>query len=177
MKTDFEVRVKAVEWSRYSHPCKQDQSLIPGLLLQMVAGTQDQMQEAAEVLWNIAAHQGNSGPSAVPVSEFLFEMLEKQPPPVQVENLDTLYQFSICLMRKHWSGWSAELRTVFLKAVPLLERLSKSSNQDVADFSGMIIENIRHSERPAAEPGAPPNGGPGTRSGNSDIGDGPPSVN
>jgi hypothetical protein len=142
----------------------------------MVDGTQDQMQEAALGLWNIAAHQGNSGASAVPVSEFLFEMLEEQPPSVQVENLDTLYQFSICLMRKHWSEWSAELRTVFLRALPLLERLRKSSNGDVADFSGMIIENIRDSEHPNAEPGASPNGGPAESLGSSGVSGGPPSV-
>jgi hypothetical protein len=51
----------------------------------MVQGREEQRLKAAMELWNIASHQGNSGPSAVPVSEFLFEMLEEQPPPVQVE--------------------------------------------------------------------------------------------
>jgi hypothetical protein len=137
----------------------QDQSLIPSLLLHMVQGREEQRLKAAMELWNIASHQGNSGPSAVPVSEFLFEMLEEQPPPVQVEILDTLYQFWIRFLRKHWGEGSAELWAVFVKALPLLERLSKSSDEDLADFSGVIVSDIRDGEHPNPEPGAPPAGG------------------
>jgi hypothetical protein len=174
MKADFEARVKAVQWSGYLHPRMQDQSLIPGLLLEMALGTQEEMLKAAERLWNVAAHQGCSGPSAVPVTEFLVEMLEELPPSVQVENLDTLYQFSICLTGKNWRQWSAELRTVFLKALPLLKRLRRTSNEDVADFCSMIIQNIQGTEQPRAESGASTNGGPARRIGNSEVGDGPP---
>lgn len=153
MKADFETRVKTVEWSHYSHPCMQDQSLIPPLLLQMVGGNEEQKLKAAERLWDIAAHQGNVGPSAVPAAEFLIEMLEELSPSVQGENLDTLYQFSNYLRNEQWG---ADLRIVFVRALPLFERLSTSENEDVCDFSNMIIENIRATEQMKAEAGEGP---------------------
>ena len=143
MRVDFEKHVLSVKWSEYSHPCMQDQSLIPGLLLQMVYGNTEQHLKAAEELWNIAAHQGCVGPSSVPTAGFLIEILESQAPAVQCENLDTLYQFSNCFSGE---GWGAELRKLFLDAHPLFRRLSRSSDEHVSDFSEMIIENIETNE-------------------------------
>jgi hypothetical protein len=40
MKETFETRVQAVQWSAYSHPCMQDQSLIPALLIKIRQGGQ-----------------------------------------------------------------------------------------------------------------------------------------
>src|SRR6266850_6363602 len=139
MNADFEARVRAVEWSSYSHPCWEDQSLIPKLLFQMARGFECRRRKAAEKLWNIAAHQGNLGPSAVPTAGFLIEMLEDMPSSVQVETLDTLYQFSNCFRDK---PWSTGLRALFFDALPLFRRLSTSSIEDVSDFSKMIIQNI-----------------------------------
>jgi hypothetical protein len=147
----------------------QDQSFIPGLLIQILRGEDDVKLKAAERLWDIAAHQGNVGPSSVPTSEFLIEILEVLPASVQVETLDTLYQFS------NWFGyapWGAELLRLFRDALPLFNRLTASPDEDVCDFSEMIIENIERT----AEPVAPPNGGPTERFGNSEPGGGPPSV-
>jgi hypothetical protein len=156
MKADFATQVRNVEWSRFPHPCEQDQSLIPTLILQMVDGDEQQQLGAAQRLWDVAAHQGNVGSSAVPVSRFLFELLQKQAPVVQVENLDTLYQFSNYLVGQEWS---ADLRAAFCEALPLLEHLSMSGNEDVSDFSRMIMENVRGSHPSRAEPGTSPNGG------------------
>jgi len=143
MRADFEKRVQSVDWSGYSHPCMQDQSLIPGLLLQMVRGSDDLKLMAAKRLWDIAAHQANVGPSLVPAAEFLIELLEDQAAVVQCENLDTLYQFSNYLGGE---SWSAELRSSFVGALPLFERLSTSAHEDVSAFAKMIVENIEADE-------------------------------
>jgi hypothetical protein len=143
MTADFEKRVRSIKWSEYSHPCIQDQSLIPGLLLEIVRGSDDVKRKAAERLWDVAAHQGNVGPSAVPATRFLIEIFEEMPIPVQIETLDTLYQFS-----NYFRGepWSTELRGSFLDALPLFRRLSTSACDDVSDFSKMIIEKIEANE-------------------------------
>jgi hypothetical protein len=139
MTETFETRVQAVRWSAYSHPCMQDQSLIPALLIKIRQGDNDARLEAAVRLWDIAAHQGNVGASSVPAAGFLIEMLEELPPPVQVECLDTLYQFSNYLEEELWSP---ELRKLFEDALPVFKRLAASLNEDARDFSEMIIENI-----------------------------------
>jgi hypothetical protein len=143
MRSDFKGRVSAVDWSSYSHPCLEDQSRIPKLLFRMRRGPVWWRRKAAEKLWNIAAHQGNVGPSALPAAGFLIEMLEEMPSSVQVEALDTLYQFSNSCTGK---PWGAELRALFLEALPIFTRLSTDANEDVADFSRMIIENIETDE-------------------------------
>lgn len=109
----------------------------------MVQGEEKHRLEAAKRLWDIAAHQGNVGPSAVPTARFLIEMLESMPCAVQVEILDTMYQFS-----NYFSGefWSAELRALFSDALPMFRRLSTSANEDVSVFSEMIIENLEADE-------------------------------
>src|SRR5262245_7103941 len=118
IKAEFETRVEGIQWSLYSHPCMQDQSLIPGLLIQIRRGDKDASLRAASNLWDIAAHQGNVGPSSVPTAEFLIEMLEELPPPIQEECLDTLYQFSNYLTGELWS---TELRKLFRNALPVFK--------------------------------------------------------
>ncbi len=124
-------------------------------------------------LWDIAAHQGNVGPSSVPTAGFLVEILESLSPLAQVESLDTLYQFSNCLTGE---PWSAALRTIFRDALPIFVRLMESRGADACDFSAMIIRNIEAAEGQRAEPGASPKGGPGRAFDNSGATGGPPSV-
>jgi len=166
MKPDFEARVKSIEWSRLPHPCLQDQTLIPELLIELCRGDDHAKERAAVRLWDTAAHQGNVGPSSVPTAGFLVEILESLPPLARVESLDTLYQFSNCLIAQ---PWSADLQRIFREALPIFERLRESHDEDASDFSGMIIENIEAAEGQRAEPGAAPNGGPAMRSGYSRV--------
>ena len=144
MKPDFGTRVKSIDWARLSHPCLQDQSLIPGLLMEICRGSDHAKEIAAVRLWDIAAHQGNVGPSSVPFAEFLMEILEGLPPSAQVESLDTLYQFS-----NYFKGqsWSAHLQKIFSNAAPIFKRLCESPNDDVSDFSQMIVKNIEDVEQ------------------------------
>ena len=129
-----------MEWSRYKHPCLFDQSLIPGLLLQIVRGDEKQRLAAADELWHVTAHQGNVGPSAVPTAGFLLEMLEEMPGSVQAAILEILFHFaSYC----KGESWSTELRSRFFGDLPLLKQLSVSTNQDVSEYSNMIIEKLQ----------------------------------
>ena len=176
MKAAFETRVQAIKWSNYSNPCWPDhQSLISGLLIQIRRGDNDVALEAAQRLWDIAAHQGNVGSSAVPTAGFLIEMLEELPPRIQDECLDTLFQFSNYLTIPD-ELWCAELRKVFWAALPVFKRLAASPDDDVSCFSEMIIENIEASAPLKTEPGGPPNGGPPKQQDNSATDGVPPAV-
>ena len=144
MKKDFELRVSSVEWKSYEHPCLFDQSRIPGLLLQIVRGQENQRLDAADDLLDVTAHQGNVGPSAVPTAGFLIEMLEEMPPSVQAAILEILFYFSY-YCRRAWStdAWSTELRAPFLNGLLLFRHLSTSADEDVSDCSAVIIENLQ----------------------------------
>ena len=100
-------------------------------------------------------------------------MLQDLPVSVQVKCLDTLYQFS------NWLGhapWGTQLLKEFRDALPLFRQLAASRDEDVCDYSEMIIENIEEIKQQHAEPGASPNGGPAQSLGKSGVGGESPSV-
>jgi len=142
MNDDFAARVRSVDWSQYTHPCGQPQRLIPGLLLEIASGVGDSRFQAALKLWDIAAHQGCVGPSALPTSKFIIEMLPTLPHEIQVEVLDTLYQFSGSLLERWWSDWSEDLLEAMGTALPELKQLISNPDDDVSVFAQGIVKRV-----------------------------------
>ena len=70
-------------------------------------------------------------------------MLAEMPSSVQVAILEILFHFA-----NYCEGepWSADLRAPFLDALPLFRQLSTSTDEDVSDYSRMIIEKLRADE-------------------------------
>jgi hypothetical protein len=142
MNDDFAARVSSVDWSQYTHPCGQPQRLIPGLLLEIAYGFGDSRYQAALKLWDIAAHQGCVGPSALPTSKLIIEMLPTLPREIQVEVLDTLYQFAGSLLERWWSQWSGELLEAMGTALPELKELISDPDDDLSGLAQGIVKRV-----------------------------------
>ena len=144
-------KINAVDWGAHSHPCGFDQRLVPGLLNQLVQGDEAEACRAATDLWNIAAHQGNVGSSAVPILSIVMELMPRLSEQVQVELLDTLYQFVLVAERSPRLSrptddsvldWRASLGAHFGTYREQFLVLKQSENEDVAGFAEMIIAEL-----------------------------------
>ncbi|GAA5496363.1 hypothetical protein Rhal01_02546 [Rubritalea halochordaticola] len=139
MTTRILTEINSVNWAGYPHPCGQDQGKIPALLTQLLDDQESTAYTAACELWNITAHQGNVGPSAVPLLPLLMDIVPTLSERIQVELFDTLYQFAVAAHVQEPAGWQAELRREFLSFKPQFTAFTESTSEEIRHFAGEII--------------------------------------
>jgi hypothetical protein len=69
-------------------------------------------------------------------------MLPTLPHEIQVEVLDTLYQFSGSLLERWWSDWSEDLLEAMGTALPELKQLISNPDDDVSVFAQGIVKRV-----------------------------------
>ncbi|WP_143707366.1 hypothetical protein [Uliginosibacterium sp. TH139] len=105
-------------------------------------------KEASHKLWCGLCHQhAFVSSAALPALPFLLMALNQASDGLRIDILDILAGFAKCSKHQLSENWVLKLREELVNEMQLFERLSKSENSDVAEFSIWVCEELSDNDQ------------------------------
>jgi hypothetical protein len=141
----FRQRLEVIDWRNYG-TAYGPAVKVPAQLMQLASGEHKAAMAASHDLWCGLCHQhAYVSSAALPALPFLLETLDHADEPLTVEILDILLGFAVCTgpqLVKNAHMWAAQLREELRRETPRVQILSLHPNEEIADFSGRITEEL-----------------------------------
>jgi hypothetical protein len=154
----FGERIDLIPWGNFG-TAYGPAVKVPHQLRRLAGPDRKAALDASHDLWCGLCHQHvQVGSAAVPALPFLLEVLDSADRELAVELLDILLGFAIGVNRRRFlefqrsrgrtapvpeEQWVADLRAALVGELPRFEGLAGSSDEEVADFAGQIVAELR----------------------------------
>lgn len=135
--------IRSIRWRDYEAACGNMEPMICTQLLELFSEHQEAAMEASSALWNNLCHQAQTVSAALPAYEILLAGVRILNDDLKVEVLDILYNTIGGIPEiGGMPSWKRELRKKFERDRSFYEELADSSNEDIAAFAELILEQI-----------------------------------
>lgn len=156
-REEYFEKVKRIDWTLYEtaygnagidiEDYVNSNNYIPNiasLLIQLLSENHDEAMGATHHLWCGLCHQhAYISSAALPAFDFLMYGLKNLDNKLKVELLDIFYGFVVVIPKEEpITTWQGKLRQKVVNERTYFECLSKSDDEDVADFSKEVLEEM-----------------------------------
>lgn len=142
-REEIRDRIHSIKWRDYEAPCGDTEPMICTQLLELFSEHQEAAMEASSALWNNLCHQAQTVSAALPAYEILLAGVRILNDDLKVEVMDILYNIIGGIPEiGGMPSWKSELRKKFERDRSFYEELADNSNEDIAAFAELILEQI-----------------------------------